>query len=201
MKDIIKNIFIDWLNGPANIYRMADNNVYKNIIIKDLWHFSLNPYLKTEADIQMKFGGYLEQRVLNLEKNLTVHAELNVYRKNKRWWADLSVHDVSSGELWTGNNPNPITETVKGVIEIKYANYKYPDFHFDRGFIQGDLDKLASLSENIDKFMLIIDEGNRINNKHIEELLEICDQNKITVLSNNPNIMRYLIESSPSIES
>ena len=140
MEELIIAIFGEWLYGPMQHYKLGDKDYYSKVDREKIWHASLNPYLKTEADIQVKFGGFLELRLAEVEPALTVHSELNVYPKNRRMRADLSVHDVSSEKLWLWNDPDPVTKTVKAIIEIKYSNYREPNWYFENGYIKSDLE-------------------------------------------------------------
>jgi hypothetical protein len=191
VRDVVTNVFREWLNGPVKQYRLADDLLYGNVAMDRAWHHSLNSYLKTEADIQTKFGGYLEQRLLRSEHDLTVHAELNVYPQNRRWWADLSIHDVSSGRLWIEDDPDPIIDTVRGVIEIKYANAKAPDWSFGKGYIKDDIKKLSTLPEDVYRFFLLLDETVGIAQENIESTKELAQEHQIIILSNNQALTSY----------
>jgi hypothetical protein len=65
--------------------------------------------------VKVKFGGYLEQRLLELSSNLTVHTELHIYGVPQAR-ADLSLHDISAGTLWLSSSL--ITTTLRAAIEI-----------------------------------------------------------------------------------
>src|SRR4051794_10348981 len=116
------DVFKEWQRGPLSMFRFADPTLYSLVNGTKSHHSSLNQYIKTEADISSKFGGYLEERLLLASNaSLTVHAELNVYEGQRRQCADLSVHNVSPGILWIDDNPDLSLQTVKAVIEVKYA--------------------------------------------------------------------------------
>lgn len=186
----IVDVFSQWERGPLMSYSFADPRVYSSISRMGLWQATLNPFLKTEADIQVKFGGFLEAKLRADCDKFTVHAELNPYKNHPQYWADLSIHDIADGNLWTAQKPNPIVETVRAVIEIKYVNYRDPDHLFDKGKIRQDLEKLAVLQPGVDRIFLVLDESLAISEEHIEDTRTFARDNEITVLSNNQKMLQ-----------
>jgi hypothetical protein len=188
IKDLIMKAFNEWMDGPLQIYKFGEKDLYSGIDKNNVWHASNNPFIKTEADIQIKFGGYLEQFLMRVSPTYTVHAELNAYPTDRKWWADLSVHDVSSGGLWLTEDPDPVLETTRAIVEIKYSNFRDPDWPFNKGYIQSDLKKLATLPAEIDRFFLILDETNSISDQNINELLTDAKLKGANILSNNQKL-------------
>ena len=193
LREIIQTTFSEWLNQVAiPIYHLGGGAIYSamNEGGKATRH-CLNPFLQSECDIQVKFGGFLDQRLLALGVPLTVHAEMKVYEKfathsrRSRPKADLSIHDSSSAAPW--KRTETITDTLRAVIEIKYANYKKPDYEFGNGRIKEDFDRLGGLKTD-DRYLMLIDECNRISRKNVERSREWARQSRVTVLSNNPEL-------------
>lgn len=189
MHELISESFQRWINGPLASYRFTDPALYRSVVRDGLYQASLNAYLKSEADIQVKFGGFLESELLSGRQDLTVHAELNPYEGHSNWWADLSVHDVSDGPLWTKEKPNPIVETVKAVVEIKYSNYREPNWLFTKGFVMRDLEKLACLQAGVARLLILMDESGDIEGSHIENTLSFSRDKGISILSNNNELL------------
>ena len=79
-----------------------------------------------------------------------------------------------------------ITTTLRAAIEIKYANFRKPDYEFKNGRIPDDLKRLASLPSGVLKFLLIIDEGSRVSTENMENTKRFANDARITILSNNP---------------
>lgn len=192
MQRLILNAFRNWMEGPLASYGFSDSKLYAGIQRRGLPQASLNAFLKTETDVQMKFGGFLESEILRNVRNLTVHAELRPYRFDPSWCADLSIHDISSGSLWTTSTPDPAVETTKAVIEIKFSNYRDPGYLFGNNCndsIPRDLDKLARLQDGPARILLVLDEGRSIDMRHIDSALDFARRNGISILSNNDKLM------------
>lgn len=158
---------------------------------KRFYHETLNPYLKTESDIQVKFGGYLEEALL--PEGYTVHSEqTGIYKTPSRMKPrpDLSIHQVDKKDgLWLSDDPDPVVATLAAVIEIKYANYTASNKQFVDGKIEQDITKMSDLlGDNVFKFMLIFDEGGKIDPKHIASTKLIAKQKGVFILSNNKNL-------------
>ncbi len=171
-------------------YYFADPAWYFGIERQGLKQASLNPYIKTEADIQVKFGGYLDRRLDELDTSYTVHAELSAYRDNPRNFADLSVHAVGTGTLRTESQPDPAFETLRAVIEIEYANYRDCDNQFENGAIRKDMDKLTTLPRGVLRTLLILDESLSINPENVRAVIDYARANDIIILSNNNMLYR-----------
>jgi len=109
MRDIVSSIFESWINEKVSLY--FDDYKYPSNKIEGLHHATLNPYLKTEADIQVKFSGFLEEALLPM--GYTAHAEqTDIYAYKGKGYPqrpDLSIHKVNNKDgLWLFNNSNPI---------------------------------------------------------------------------------------------
>ena len=79
MENGIPEFFRAWLSGPARQYRLSDAALYSPSEMATASRDCVNPYLMSEDDVKVKFGGYLEQRLLGLSSNLTVHTELHLW--------------------------------------------------------------------------------------------------------------------------
>lgn len=147
-----------------------------------------NPYLKTEADVQMKFGAFLDEWLDDRDPSLTVHAEMPIFPHRAR--ADLTIHRVSCDELWT-SRPQ-IFGSLDSVIEIKYANIRQPLFDFNQGGIEKDFKLLKSLPPSVKRYFLLIDEAEAIDPAQdmIQIFLADAKLNRITIMSNNIGLMR-----------
>jgi len=182
LKRVIVTCFLDWVEGPLTTLRLGNPDYYLAARDRKLARASLNPWLTTEADIQVKFGGFLDRRLTALDADLTVHAELPVYPNTRQSTADLSVHNIGTGALWLTDEP--LTTTLRAVIEIKYANYRDPDILFTTGEIGNDLDKLSQLPPGVLRFLVIIDEGLRIASDRAATTVHTAREYGVTVLSN-----------------
>lgn len=182
VKQVLVETFKEWVAGPLTKYAFTDTARPASADRIGLWYAAQNPYIKTDEDIQVKFGGYLEQR---LPADLVVHAGLNPYRVYPGMWADLSVHEVSPADA----APASMGETVKAVIEIRYAKHRNPNWLFEKGKIQEDLEKLAGLQEGVDRVMMLLDESLAIEKRYIQQTITYARENNITILSNNPELM------------
>lgn len=189
-----------------HIYGIGDPINYDNKqkAVSDLE--AVNPFIHTEADIQVKFGGFLESQLLIMGTGLTVHAELPIYKespdptsvKNR---ADISIHSIKRGELWTRKK---MLESLRAVVEIKYANYGSPAYNFTKGGtndVCSDLRKMINMNcENMVKVLLLIDEGSILftpgskrKNKQkehgkIREAIDLIRSHGILLLTNNENL-------------
>jgi hypothetical protein len=97
--------------------------------------------------------------------------------------ADLSLHDISAGTLWL--NSSLITTTLCAAIEIKYVNFRKPEYEFKNRRIPDDPKRLASLPSRILKFLLLIDQGSGISPENVELAKRFAAESRITILSNN----------------
>lgn len=178
VKQVLVETFKEWVAGPLSRYAFADAARPAAADRIGLWYAARNPYIKTDEDIQVKFGGYLEQ---HLPSDFVVHAGLNPYRVYPGMWADLSVHEVSDSAS--------MDETVKAVIEIRYAKHRNPNWLFEKGKIQEDLEKLSALQEGVARVMMLLDESLAIEKRYIQQTVDYARENNITILSNNPELM------------
>ena len=95
---LIKTAFNDWMNEYVIHTRLGEDRTarLKEENLKQGDQFGINAYLKTEFDFQMKFGGFLEGRLLpgtKVPDDRTVHAEMHIY-DNPQDRCDLSIHSV-----------------------------------------------------------------------------------------------------------
>jgi hypothetical protein len=124
-----------------------------------------------------------------IEKNLpySINAEMKIYADgvaNQR--CDLTIHEVPSDFLYL--HPDSHKQSLKVVIEIKYANAVHPDFEFSNGAILADLVKLSSIKSEVLKYLVVLDEANRISEKNCDWLIEQCSTKNIELFSNNTYI-------------
>jgi hypothetical protein len=184
MRQRICRIFNRWCDEI--LPRYFEGFEYEACANKRFYHETLNPYLKTESDIQVKFGGYLEEALL--PEGYTVHSEqTGIYKTSGKMKPDLSVHQVDKKDgLWLSDDPDPVVATLKAVIEIKYSNFLGGNKPFIDGMIEKDILKMSDLlGEDIAKFMLIFDEGNKIDPGHINSTKQLASQKDVFILSNN----------------
>jgi hypothetical protein len=142
--------------------------------------------MKTEADVQVKFGAFLEQYLISADQELIVHAEMPIYA-NHRARADLTIHRVPYGTVWTSRQQ--ILESLVSVIEIKLANVRQPLFDFDRGGIKKDLELLKGLPPRIYRYLVIVDEAESIDPERVKDFLSHAKASQIIILSNNIALM------------
>ena len=145
-----------------------------------------NPHLKTEADLQIKFGGFLELWLQDYDKSLVVHAELPIYA-NPRARADLTIHRVYSNTNWASRQQ--ILESLESVIEIKYANVRTPLYDFEHGGIEKDIGLLSSLPSGVGRYLVLVDEAESIHRAQVDKFIEDAKANAVTILSNNSDLM------------
>jgi hypothetical protein len=189
MRQRICGIFNKWCDEI--LPRYFEGFDYEACANKRFYHETLNPYLKTESDIQVKFGGYLEEALLPV--GYTVHSEqTGIYKTQARIKPrpDLSVHQVDKKDgLWLSGDPDPVVVTLKAVIEIKYANFIGGNKPFIDGKIEQDITNMSDLlGEDIIKFMLIFDEGGEIHPEHIDSTRQLASQKGVFILSNNKDL-------------
>lgn len=178
----IQEIFKKFVNICYINYGIGDIEIYNNLDLRNADQNCLNPYLKTEDDLKVKFGGFLEIELLNTHSDLTVHSELYIYNKTKDR-ADLSIHKVSKHNLWFKNED--ILQSLVAAIEIKYENYCDQHYSYNMGHIHNDINKLCTLEKNIEKYMIIFDEGLKIDKNVASKILNIAKDNNVVILSNN----------------
>jgi len=184
--DIVIESFLSFKNEYFDQYRIG-KSYYPHGAIYGNQHCQ-NPYLKTEADIQVKYGGFLEHWLTEQYPNLIVHAELPVYNLPHAR-SDLSIHFVNDNDYWS--NQQQIRDSLKIVIEIKYANVHHPLFDFKQGGIEKDIKLLQSLPEDVKKYLLLIDEAELINSNNdiVKNILKDAKTSNILVVSNNISLM------------
>ena len=180
----LHSIFQEFVNVCVTEYHLNDTALYK-LAPKPERH-CLNPYLTSEADVEMKFGGFLQSKIS--DRSLSIHSQLSIYKEHPNARADLSVHKVENNSLWTTNNS--LFDSLLAVIEVKYANFVNPDFDFVRGNIAKDILNLSSLKSGIGRFLLIIDEGCKISPQLINYTHHEAIKYQIEILSNNPGFNR-----------
>ncbi len=179
----IKSIFKDFVQHCEQNYNIGNVKIYNAQSLTQGTEDCINLHLKTEADIKVKFGSFLENKLKKTKSSLTVHSELRVY-DNRHLYADLSVHDISGQQFW--NDRDDYMKSCKAVIEIKYKNFKQP--HFNLQNIQSDIKKLSLLPAKIEKVLIVLDEANGINNKKANLITNMAIGTGVVLLSNNKNI-------------
>jgi len=186
VQQVLVQVFKEWVDGPLARHSFTDPTRYAGLKTRACPYASRNPFIKSEADIQMQFGGFLAGR---LPSGLAVHAGLNPYRGFPALRADLSVHRLpSDASLPAGHNP--VVDTVQVVIEVIYADGQHPDWLFEKGRILQDLEKLDCLPQGVERALLLLDESLRIDARHIQETRVLARKHRVTVLSNNAEFMR-----------
>jgi hypothetical protein len=187
MKDAVIEIFNKWIEGPVSHYHLADKDIYRVSDAKTPRRSPLNPFLKNEADIRIKFGGFLEQELLGSGGGLTVHAELKPTQDDTFYCCmDLSIHEVPN-DLSLATNDNALSaETVRAVIQVRFIDflasnnkvYDYTDFH-------SDFACLNEFPKQAGKFLLIIDEGEAMDSNVIDDVRRMARECKVELISNN----------------
>lgn len=183
--DNVLECFHSFIKDRLELYRLGKNFYPDGAHLGD--QHSQNPYIKTEADIQIKFGGFLECWLKDRNPYLVVHAEMPIYPHRGR--ADLTIHSLTHNKFWTSRQI--IDESLDSVIEIKFANVRQPLYDFEHGGIDKDLNLLKSLRPGIKRYHLLIDEAEAIDPVQgaVREFLTEAKLNKIKVLSNNTKLM------------
>ncbi len=59
----IKSIFKDFVQHCEQEYNIGNTKVYEKKLLTCGTEDCINQYLKTEADIKVKFGSYLEKKI------------------------------------------------------------------------------------------------------------------------------------------
>lgn len=187
IKNTITEIFDRWIEGPVSHYDLADHGIYRAADTKIPKRSALNPFLQNEADVRIKFGGFLEQELLDSDGGLTVHSEQNVTHDSELFCrTDLSIHEVPNRFSLTENDCVSAADTVRAVIQVrlidyfssKNKSYDYTDFH-------SDFACLSELPEKVDKFLLIIDEGEAMDADVIDDIRKMARECKVELFSNN----------------
>ncbi|ORJ55901.1 hypothetical protein [Geothermobacter hydrogeniphilus] len=198
MERVLKNEFENWIVNYCSKYRIADKKLY-SAVPKKTWHNSLNQFLKTEADVQCKFGGYLELTFMNKNPTeYTVHSELPIYDKSfgsHGMRVDLAITEVTDPCIWL--NEDDIRNSLTAAIEVKYENYRYPYEEFDNGRIRRDIEKLATLTpengyhQKIIKIMLIMVENPDFDSDRISvrETITLAREANVRIFSNITQLM------------
>lgn len=146
----------------------------------------LNPYLKTEADVQVKFGGFMESYFAAETHGLVVHAELPIYDELHRR-VDLSIHRVKIGDLW--RTRDQVISSCVSAMEIKYANFRDLIYDFTHGGVMKDIRLLETLPRGVARYLIILDEAEGIEANRIRDILSHAKDSDITILSNNKELM------------
>lgn len=183
--DYVQESFDAFLRERCDRYRFGRGFYPKGALVGD--QFCQNPYIKTEADFQMKFGCFLEQFLHDRDPELVVHAEMPIYA-DPRARADLTIHRVPDGSNW--EYKEKILGSLLSVIEVKLANVREPLYDFFKGDgVKKDLIRLKSLGSEINRYLLIADEGEAIDPLQIQQFLSDAEEHDVVVLSNNAALM------------
>lgn len=191
--DFVRGSFNEFIEKFAVKYQIADKAVYTENILD---YFpkqskakidSINKFLLNESDVKVKFGGYLEARLIK-EKSLeyTLHSEMPIYTEinhdKRAKKCDLTVHSTAL-DRWLKRDD--WYASLRVAIEIKYAPFANPDAIFKNTLVSSDIDRLENLNEKVAKFFMIFDEGNKISDCNVTWLKQYLTGKKIQVLSNN----------------
>jgi hypothetical protein len=188
LKEILIQPFKEFYTRCQTIYRLGDTTLYLENIFKIKTKYCFNPYLSTECDVQVKLGGLIEEHLRKNQLPFIVNAEMKLYNnergKNNR--ADLSIHKTPDNNLYL--QKESAFDSLVAIVEIKYANAIHPYYEFDNKKIEKDIEKLASLDGTILKYLVLIDEANKIDKVKVNHILEACQLKNILLFSNNPEI-------------
>jgi hypothetical protein len=190
LKKILVQPFKEFYNRCERVYRLGDNTLYDEKVFKIKKKYCFNPYLSTECDVQVKLGGLVEEHFRTNGYPFIVSSEMKLYkgqsRNNQR--ADLSIHKIPKNNLYLEtDSPN---QSLSAVIEIKYANAVHPWYEFNNGSIQKDIEKLLTLEDHVLKYMVIIDEANKLESQKVEEVISPYKSDQVFIFSNNERINR-----------
>lgn len=189
LSEFIKKGFNEWYEKYLKPYGIGDEELY-GIKHSDLGdQNSLNAYIKTEADVKVKFGGFLELFIIDnfggKPDDLTILSEMKVYSSNYDS-CDLAVFHVSNKRLIL--NDCEIKKNARAVIEIKYNNHVHP--RAIENEIIKDIKKFRNLANDVSKevikIVLIIDESNRMEYEFISDAVSSAQKENVLLLSNNP---------------
>ena len=181
--DIIIESFNTFIDDRFTGYRMGRQFYPDGPYLGD--QYGQNLYLKTEADVQVKYGGYLESWIITRDLELTVHAELPVY-PNPRGRADLTLHRTNSVKYWASRQQ--ILETLECVIEIKLANVRAPYYDFKNGGIEKDIRLLQSIPDGVKRYLILVDEAELLDPKEIKRFIDDAIASNIIIVSNNQRL-------------
>jgi hypothetical protein len=191
MADRIGNLFDRFVETKLNdSYRFGDVDFYADAETRGGNQVFLNPYVKTEHDLAMKFGAFLEHSFAAAGELLSVHAEIGLYGDSGRQRADLSVHRLS-GQLWMDRMD--IIESAVAVIEIKGFGVRNPKKYCKPARMKDDLAKFDRLGtpNGAARVLIILDEsvagGRRPDGLEAEyqEIVAAARDQRVTLLSNN----------------
>lgn len=175
--------------------------------LPEMTNYGCNPFLETEADYQVKLGGFLDENLLG--DGLTVHAEMNrIYGgEYKAQRPDLTIHSSCAGTPWLTDEDR--IGSLRWVIEIKAANIKDPYDGFLRkdNNVLSDITKLEAIGRmypSVDRCLMFFDEALRVgkpcpkrgsrdvNQQRADELIaklkEKAAAGAILILSNNSKL-------------
>lgn len=186
-KDIITAIFNNWMEGPASHYHLADKDIYRASNANTPKRGPLNPFLKNDADVHIKFGGFLEQELLNSGVRLTVRSELKPKQDGTSYCCtDLSIHEVPNDLSSTVSDEGLDAEWGCAVIQVRFIDYPASKENtYDYVHFLADFECLLEPKNKVDKFLLIIDEGESMNASVIGDLKKMARECEVTLLSNN----------------
>ncbi|MGV3529815.1 MAG: hypothetical protein ACO1OO_13025 [Flavisolibacter sp.] len=189
--EILDSGFNEFYKRCSNVYNIGNQELYSGDVLKVKKKYCFNPFVATECDVQVKLGGLLEELFRNRNLPYTVNSEMKIYdlpARNQR--ADLSIHRIAKDQLYLEHS-SPM-DTLIAVFEIKYANAAHPYYEFKNDAIKRDAGKLATLGDNVLKFLVIIDEAMKISLEVVTEIASYCRDNEISIVSNNPALRSSL---------
>lgn len=220
LKDIVKNCFDQWLKNEAegfanfteDAYAIPNNEHEKTKGKPPYCWRTLNAVLKTEADVQMRFGMALDQclrkKEKELGKSLFVRCEMKLQDIGT---VDLSIYEKPQA-LWlskTCSHPNYGEEAEKylrAIIEVKLVDWRMPFTKWYKKEFGGGIGKDMKVFENaktkwpkLPLFYLMLDES-YLNSfwrcgtsakaaelqTHLQNLKDDCQKSGVVWLSNNP---------------
>lgn len=179
---VIESSWQRFVEKAARDWRIGDPRIYGAVDRTTAWHDSLNQFLKTENDLKLKFGLCIDASISEAEAPITVHSEMPVYEPST-WRSDLSLHYRTDPPVWIENDESK--DALLAAIEVKYLNFKSPLFWIANGGIEGDIDKLATLSGKVGKFLLLLDEAGHTELEGAEELSTHAASCGVRILSNS----------------
>lgn len=198
--EFLESSMDDFIKYELPRFGIGNKEVYSDIVkSEDCKDFGLNPFLKYEADVKVKLGGYLFDKITkNYKMEYTINSEMpylylsNEFDDNPRARIDLSLHKINQeGNILWLNHDFSRKSLIAG-IEIKLLNYKFPN---DNIFecIYNDIDKLSELEVN--KYLIIIVESD--DNVKIEEhidYIKLAKDKKIKIFTNSEKISEKIRE-------
>ena len=169
--EFVHKTYQKWLDQYVRYTGVGDKSIYSEIdgVCNQK---SINAYIKTESDLQIKFGGFLELELATSggkrtfkPDDLTVSSELNIYSNLSR--CDLSVCAVHGNRV--RKTRADVLNSVLVAIELKTLPWRNPP---SLKSAHDDITKLSKLKLYCQKCLIVFDEYDYCD-KHSEEVDEL----------------------------